>query len=354
MRVTHFKQSKDFAARFALCFSMFVGTALLAHAQTYSLVRLVADTSAAQAAKTDPNLVNPWGLAAIAGNPWWVSDNGTGLSTLYDGLGNIESLVVTIPPSASALPGSTGTPTGIIANSSSDFGGAAFVFDSEDGTISSWSGAPSATIKIDKGAAAVYKGLTVAQLNGNSVLYAANFRAGTVDAFDTNFKQVALSATAFKDPKLPAGFAPFNVQTLNGNVFVAFAKQDSAKHDEIDGPGLGLVDEFDSQGRLIMRFQNGPFMNAPWGLAVAPSNFGTFSNDVLVGNFGSGTIIAFDPSSGKVKGLLKGANGKAVAVPGLWAIAFGLGGTTGPSNWLYFTAGIKAEAHGLFGYIVAE
>ena len=325
-----------------------------AAAQSYSEVRLVSDTAAGGGAKIDPNLVNPWGLAAFPGAPWWVSDNGTGLSTLYDGSGNIQGLVVTIPPSVSAPPGSTGTPTGIIANTTSDFGGAAFIFDSEDGSISSWSGAPSASIVVDKGAAAVYKGLALGQMNGVNVLYAANFRAGTVEAYDTNFNPITLASGAFTDPKLPAGYAPFNVQVLNGNVFVAYALQDAAKHDEQDGPGLGFLEEFDTSGKSIMRFQHGSYLNAPWGLAIAPSNFGAFSNDVLVGNFGSGTVIAFDHSSGKVKGVLKNAQGAAIQVVGLWALNFGLGGQAGPTNWLYFTAGIKGESHGVFGYYVAQ
>lgn len=323
-------------------------------AQTYGEVRLVSDTAAGLGTTIDPNLVNPWGLAAAPGNPWWVSDNGTGLSTLYDNLGNVIPLVVTIPPSASAPAGSTGTPTGIVANTTTDFAAAPFLFDSEDGTITSWSGAPSATIVVDKGSAAVYKGLAIGQLGTVNVIYAANFRAGTVEVYDTNFNPLELSPGAFKDPMLPAGMAPFNVQVLNGNVFVAYAVQDAAKHDEQDGPGLGFVEEFDGSGNSIQRFQHGNFLNAPWGMAIAPSDFGPFSNDLLVGNFGSGQIIAFDLATGKAKGALRNAKGKAIATPGLWALSFGLGGGSGPANQLFFTAGVKGEAHGVYGYFFAN
>ena len=325
-----------------------------ATAQSYTEVRLVSDTPAGYGMNIDPNLVNPWGLAAFPGNPWWVSDNGTGLSTLYTGTGAIQGLVVTIPPSASLPAGSTGTPTGIVANGTSDFGGVPFIFDSEDGTISTWAGTPSSVIVVDKGSAAVYKGLAIGQLGTVNVLYAANFRAGTVEVYDTNFNPVTLAPGSFADPRIPAGYAPFNVQAINGNVYVAFAKQDSAKHDEVDGPGLGFVDEFDAAGALLTRMEHGSFMNGPWGIALAPANFGSVSNDILVGNFGSGEIVAFDATNGRVKGTLKDAAGKVIATPGLWAISFGLGGNTGPTNWLYFTAGTKGESHGVFGYLAAQ
>jgi uncharacterized protein (TIGR03118 family) len=337
----------------ALAFS-FLSASGIATAQTYTETRLVSDTAAGMGMKIDPNLVNPWGLAAFPNAPFWVSDNGTGLSTLYDGLGNIQTLVVTIPPSASAPPGSKGSPTGIIANTTTDFGGAAFIFDSEDGTISTWAGAPSASIVVDKGTAAVYKGLTFAQLNGANVLYAANFRAGTVEVYDTNFNPVALDPGAFTDPKLPAGFAPFNVQAINGNIFVTFALQNAAKNSQQNGPGLGFVEEFDPSGKSLLRFDHGTYLDAPWGVALAPSNFGAFSNDLLIGNFGSGTMIAFDPTTGAAKGSLRNAKGKAIQTPGLWALSFGLGGNAGPTNWLYFTAGIKGQAHGVFGYFIAN
>ena len=329
--------------------AVFAATAL--SAQTYSVTKLVSDVSGV-ATFTDPNLVNPWGLAAAGTAPWWVSDNGTGLSTLYDGQGNIQSLVVNVPPGATG--GKTGTPTGIVANTSSSFGGSFFIFDSEDGTIQTWAGAPGTTIVVDNGTAAVYKGLAMAQISTSNILYAANFRSGKVEAYNTSFKPVSLPAGAFTDSTLPAGYAPFNVQTIGGDIFVAFAEQDSAKHDEVDGPGLGYVDKFNPSGKLLMRLQHGSYMNAPWGIALAGSNFGTFSNDLLVGNFGSGAVVAFDPTTGKVKGTLTNSSNKPIVIPGLWALGFGQGGTNGPSDWLYFTAGIKSEAHGLFGFFAPQ
>jgi uncharacterized protein (TIGR03118 family) len=194
----------------------------------------------------------------------------------------------------------------------------------------------------------------MAQMGSVNVLYAANFRAGTVDVFDTNFDPVTLAPGAFTDPRVPAGWAPFNVQVINGNIFVAFAEQDSAKHDEVDGPGLGFVDEFTPAGKLVMQFQHGSYLNAPWGLALAPANFGKFSNALMVGNFGSGAVVAYDLTTGKAGGVLETSSAKPLAIPGLWALNFGLGGSTGPTNWLYYTAGIKSEAHGLFGYIIAQ
>lgn len=325
-------------------------TTATASAQTYSVTKLVSDV-AGVATFTDPNLVNPWGLAASGTDPWWVSDNGTGLSTLYNGEGQIQTLVVTIPPGTAG--GSTGVPTGVVANSSG-FDGGFFLFDTEDGTIQAWTGASSSAIVVDNGANAVYKGLAMGQIGTNSILYAANFRSGKVEAYSTNFKLIALPAGAFTDSALPAGYAPFNVQNIGGNIFVAFAEQDSAKHDEIDGPGLGYVDEFSPSGKLLLRLAHGTYFNAPWGIALAGSNFGTFSGDLLVGNFGSGTIIAFNPTTGKPIGAVLNSSNKPIVIPGLWALAFGQGGNSGPSDWLYFTAGISNEAHGLFGFLAPE
>jgi uncharacterized protein (TIGR03118 family) len=325
---------------------------LSAQTGTYSETLLVTDVTGL-GQKQDPNLSNPWGLAADPGAPWWVSDNNSGLSTLYDGQGNIESLVVTIPPSASD-PTALGSPTGIVANSTTDFGGSFFIFDTEDGTISAWSGAPSASIVVDKGTAAVYKGLAMGQMNAANVLYAADFRTGTIDVYDANFNAVTLAPGAFTDSKVPADWAPLNVQVMNGHVFVMFAKQDSAKHDQINGAGLGQVDEFTSTGDLVMRFEHGDYLNAPWGAAIAPSDFGKFSGAMLVGNFGSGAIVAYDVTTGKALGLVDNVNGKPLVIPGLWALDFGLGGSTGPANWLYFTAGPKNQTRGLFGYLIAN
>jgi uncharacterized protein (TIGR03118 family) len=338
------------AAAFCFTAAFLAATATSVNAQTgYSETRLVSDVPG-QAQFTDPNLVNPWGLAAVNAGDWWVSDNNSGLTTLYDGNGNIQSLVVTVPPGSSD-PTSKGSPTGIVGNTTSDFGGSFFIFDSEDGTISAWFGAGSTVTQIDKGTAAVYKGLAMASMGTVNVLYAANFRAGTVEAYDLDFNPFTLSAGAFTDPKIPAGYAPFGIQTIKGNLYVTFAKQDASKHDQLNGPGLGYVDEFDPTGKLIMRLQHVAEMNAPWGTALAGTNFGTFSGDLLIGNFGSGEIAAFSPTTGKFIGVVTGSTGKPIVIKGLWALQFGQGGTSGPTDWLYFTAGPKNEAHGLFGFL---
>jgi uncharacterized protein (TIGR03118 family) len=322
-----------------------------AQAQSYSVVKLTSDLPGV-APNQDTQLVNPWGLAALAGEPWWVSDNNSGLSTLYNSSGVKQSLVVTIPP-GSIDPTAIGSPTGIVANSTSSFGGAAFIFDTEDGTIQAWTGASSAEIKVDKGTAAVYKGLTATWSGDVAVLYAANFGAGTIEEYDTNFNPIALAPGAFTDPRVPAGWAPFNVQAIGGAIYVTYAKQAAGKQNQEDGAGLGIVDKFNTSGTLLVKFQHGTFLNAPWGVAVAPASFGSFSNDVLVGNFGSGQIVAFNPSTGAEVGVLDSSSGSAITIPGLWALAFGDGGSSGPTTWLFFTAGIEAQAHGLFGYIVA-
>jgi uncharacterized protein (TIGR03118 family) len=311
---------------------------------------------------TDPNLVNPWGIVASSGSPFWINDNGAGLSTLYNGSGTPQSLVVTIPPPAGGTP--PAAPTGIVVNTTSDFmvssggktGTAAFIFATEDGTISAWSpkvNATNAILEIDNstvGLGAVYKGLALGNdsINGNR-LFATNFRAGTVDVFDKNFKAVKLGATAFQDPTLPAGFAPFGISNIGGKIFVTFAMQDDAKHDDVAGPGNGFIDVFDTNGTLLQHFASGGDLNSPWGLAMAPGNFGTFSGDLIVGNFGDGVIHAFNLTTGAEVGQLQDVNGNAVRIDGLWGLDFGNGASAGPKNTLFFTAGINAERNGLFG-----
>jgi uncharacterized protein (TIGR03118 family) len=317
-------------------------------AQTYSVTKLVSNT-AGVATFTDPNLINPWGLAASGTDPWWVSDNNSGLSTLYNGEGQIQSLVVAIPPGKAGGP--IGAPSGIVANNTTDFGGNFFIFDTEDGTIQGWNGASSATIILDNGAAASYKGLTMGQIGTADVLYAADFFTGKVEVYNTDFKLVTLPTGAFTDSTLPAGFAPFNVQNIGGDIFVTFAEQDSSKLNEVNGAGLGYVDKFNSTGKLLLRLAHGSYMNAPWGIALAGSNFGTLSGDLLVGNFGSGAIIAFNATTGAVVGPVMNSSDKPITIPGLWALAFGQGGNNGPSDWLYFTAGGKNQTGGLFGFL---
>jgi uncharacterized protein (TIGR03118 family) len=318
-------------------------------AQHYQQTNLVSDVPGL-ATHTDTHLVNPWGLARSATSPWWVSDNGTGLSTLYNGAGTPLSLVVTIPVPPGGTPPST--PTGVVFNpTSSDFQGDRFIFVTEDGTIAGWSGGTSAVLKVNNAGSAIYKGVTIAQNNGASFLYAANFFAGTVDVFDHNYSSVALAPGAFSDRRLPDGFAPFNVQNIDGVVWVTFAQQDEDKEDEVDGPGLGFVDAFDASGRLLMRLKSGNWMNAPWGIAIAPDDFGKASNRILVGQFGSGEIATFDTKHGNFHGLLRGADGQPLTIDGLWALRFGNGASAGPTTTLFFTAGIDDEQHGLFGTI---
>lgn len=302
----------------------------------------------------DPDLVNPWGISLSPTGPFWVSDNGTGLSTLYDGNGVKQSLIVTIPPAGA------GKPTGQVFNATPDFivtannlsSKAVFLFASEDGTLSGWSPNvdPTNAIQIPgtSGSGAVYKGLAIGTSNGANYLYAANFAKNMIDVFDKNFAKVNL-AGAFLDPNLPAGYAPFNIQNIAGKLYVAYAKLDPTTNDEIAGRGKGFVDVFDTQGNLLNRLITRIGLNAPWGLALAPSNFGQFSNALLVGNFGDGLIHAYDPQTGTFLGALRSSPNHRVQNDGQWALAFGNGATAGPTNTLFFTAGIQGEAHGLFG-----
>lgn len=296
----------------------------------------------------DPDLINGWGLAASASGPWWVNAADSGKSLLYNGEGLKNPLVVSVQ----------GEPTGIVFNGGPRFiipnvGAARFLFASEDGTISAWS--PSlvpntqAVVVVDNSASeASYKGLAIDSTSAGTRLYAADFHNARVDVFDGAFAPVTV-AGAFTDPNLPAGYAPFGIQTLAGNVFVAYALQDEEAEEEVVGSGLGVVDKYDLAGRLIARVATGGALNAPWGLALAPAGFGRFSGKLLVGNFGNGRINVFDPVTFEPKGHLKGTNGKAIVIDGLWGIAFGNGGTAGPATTLFFAAGPDDEEHGLFG-----
>jgi len=328
-------------------------------AQHYQRTDLVSDVPGLAAA-TDANLVNPWGLISSPTSPWWVSDNGKGVSTLYNGAGAKQSLTVTVAtPPGDPNPA---TPTGVVFNGSSDFQlvsgtpstAARFIFVTEDGTVSGWNPSVAPTnsvLKVNNSGSAIYKGATIAQAGGINFLCVANFSNASVDVFDTNFMPMTQPAGAFVDPNLPEGFAPFNVQNIGGNIYVAFAKQDAEKHDEVAGRKLGFVDVFDGSGTLLQRFENGPWMNAPWGLAVAPSHFGKASGELLVGMFGSGQIATFDTATGEFEGLLRDRHGKPIEIDGLWALRFGNGAGAGPATTLFFTAGIDEEGHGLFGAI---
>jgi uncharacterized protein (TIGR03118 family) len=329
--------------------------------QHYTQTNLISDIPGV-AAVTDPNLVNPWGLSRSSGSPWWASDNGPGLATLYSGTGAIVPVVVAIPPSSAG--GESGTPTGQLFNGTQDFQiapgkPALFIFATEDGTVSGWNpgvNAASAIIKVDTKGTSVFKGIAIATINhpsqgATNFLYVADFRKGHVNVYDGSFHRIHLDGDAFEDDRLPKGYAPFNVQNVGGNIYVAFAKQDSAKHDEVDGPGKGFVDVFSPTGHLLLRLEPGWWFNGPWGIAQAPTDFGAYSHDILVGQFGSGEIHVFDPITGRFKGTLNDSKNAPIAIDGLWAIAFGGGVTSGPSTTLFFTAGTDHEQHGLFGAI---
>ena len=300
----------------------------------------------------DPDLVNPWGIAFSPMTPIWVSDNGAGLATIYNGAGVKQGLVVSIPGPS----GGPGAPTGQVFNpNAANFGGAFFMFATEDGTIAAWSGGTAANLPVNNSAAgSVYKGLALATSGGNSYLYASDFHNNAIDVFNSSFTQVTLTGS-FNDPSLPAGFAPFGIRAFGGQLYVTYAKQDAAKHDDVACPGCGFVDVFNTDGTFVRRLISMGALNSPWGLARAPGNFGKFSNDLLVGNFGDGTINAFDPITGVQLGTLDGTDGMPLINQGLWGIAFGNGAQGTSTSTLYFTAGIpgpdKIEDHGLFGAI---
>jgi uncharacterized protein (TIGR03118 family) len=338
------------------------------HRMTFTENKLVGSDATVGAAQTDPNLINPWGLSESPTSPFWISDNGAGLASIYSVTGSGVMPNVFGPITIAVPPGQTtpASPTGQVFNAFasdnafvlSDGSPATFLFATEDGTISGWNQAAGtqsiiAVSEADNpadgdeslGLGAVYKGLAIANTDDGPMLYAANFRHGTVDVYDGKFDFVK----SFTDPNLPQGFAPFNVQVLDGKLFVSFALQDDMKHDDVAGAGNGFVDEYDLQGNLLTRVaSNGP-LDSPWGMAIAPQSFGKLAGDLLVGNFGDGTINAYDLANDHFVGKLRGADGKPITIGDLWAIAPGNGGAGGDPNTLYFTAGVEHEAKGLFG-----
>lgn len=368
-------------------------------AQHYTQTNLVSNT-AGVAPVTDPQLINPWGLSRASGSPWWVSDEGTGFSTLYNGAGAKQSLIVTIPPADPTNKKTpTGTPTGTIANSSqTDFllapgAPAAFLFSTIDGTIAAWNpnvavaqgAAPPSThavtvVKTTDGSS--FTGLTSAFIDGKRFLYAANFTLGRVDVYDNAFHAVTLSKqhfnqdasdqdghsseNLFMDERLPAHFVPFNVQAIGNDVVVTFVLHQEGSQFETDGPGLGFVDIFSSSGRLLQRLEHGDWLNAPWGVALAPLDFGSFSHDLLIGQFAgggdtqsSGLIAAYDLATGQFDGLLQDASGKPLAINGIWSLTPGNVSPTNndaagaPAAEMYFTAGPNHGSGGLLGYLTA-
>ncbi|MEZ0170350.1 TIGR03118 family protein [Microvirga sp. TS319] len=313
----------------------------------------------------DENLINPWGVANSPTGPFWVSDNGTGVATIYDGSGNPITIDGHSSITIAAPPGETGpsAPTGQVFNSwgkgfdISSNGHTApskFIFATEDGTISGWNPAvdsASSVIAVDNSDTdAVYKGLAIGKTHGHTYLYATDFHNGKVDMFDSQFNEVR----SFTDPNLPEGYAPFNVQALNGHLFVTFALQDEDKKDDVAGPGHGYVDEFDFSGHLLHRVASQGPLDSPWGLAIAPSGFGEFSHDLLVGNFGDGRINAYDPHDFHFLGTLDDPSGNQVVIGDLWALVPGNAGPNSDPHSIYFTAGVENEEHGLFGTLTAD
>jgi uncharacterized protein (TIGR03118 family) len=333
---------------------------------TYTRRNLVSDDQTAVPAEhQDANLVNAWGLDALPTTPWWVADNGTGLSTLYDGEGGAKSLVVSLPGAG----GGQQAPSGLVANRSTEFtitmgattAPARFLFASEDGTIDAWTlTTPPMTsaITVVPADGAIFKGLTIAETRSGARLYATDFHNGVVRVWDGAFHPVTLPAGAFTDRHIPAGFAPFGIRELLGVVVVTYAKQDDAAKDDVKGPGLGFVDAYSTSGRLLARLATRGKLNAPWGLALSPLGFGPHSLRLLVGNFGDGHILSFglrrerhgDDDLDDDGVYLRDAQGP-ITVDGLWALSFGTGPASGPGNTLFFTAGPDDEAHGLFGRI---
>jgi uncharacterized protein (TIGR03118 family) len=372
--------------------------------QHYNQTNLVSNTAGA-APVTDPQLINPWGLSRNSGSPWWVSDNATGFSSLYNGAGVKQSLIVTIPPADPNNKNTpTGKPTGTIANSSqTDFllapgKPAAFIFSTIDGTIAG----RNPTVALAPGAAppstnavtvvrttdgSSYTGLTSAFINGNRFLYAANFAKGRVDVYDNAFQPVKLSKehfnqdssnrdssdrdghsseNVFVDEDLPRDYVRFNVQAIGNDIVVTYVLHEEGARFETDGPGLGFVDIYTSAGRLLQRLEHGDWLNAPWGVALAPLDFGRFSHDLLIGQFAgggdtqsSGFIAAYDLATGKFDGLLQDAGGKPLAINGIWSLS---PGNVSPNNYdaaaspaaeVYFTAGPNHGSGGLFGYLTA-
>jgi uncharacterized protein (TIGR03118 family) len=301
----------------------------------------------------DTQLVNAWGMSRGPNTPVWVSDNGADVTTLYNGaVGNPESpvnKVLTV-----SIPG--GAPTGQVFNDTSAFllpgttTPARFIFAGEDGDLSAWAGGPTATL-VGHTDGAVYKGLALDHSPSGPMLLAANFHDNRIDVFDGTFAPVH-DPTLFSDPTLPAGYAPFNVAEIRGQIFVTYAMQDADRHDDVAGPAHGFVDVYTTSGAFVKRFATHGVLNSPWGMTIAPASFGQFSGDLLIGNFGDGRIHAFDPNTGEVLGILRGTSGGPLVIDGLWALMVGDAAAGGP-NSVWFSAGPDAESHGLLGVLRA-
>lgn len=377
--------------------ALIMGTACFG--QHYTRINLVSNTAGA-ARVTDPQLINPWGISRGPGSAWWISDQKTGFSTVYNGAGERQPLTITIPRADTNNENTpTGTPTGAIFNGSqTDFllapgKPARFLFSTIDGTIAGWNPnvvvaqgvAPPSTqavtvVKTTDGSS--YTGLTIAFIDGKPYLFAANFAKARVDVYDSTFRRVKLSTenpdedcsdyppycsqNAFKDEALPRPYAPFNVQAIGNDIVVTYAiHQQQVAPLEADGPGLGFVDIYSSTGQLLLRLQHGDWLNAPWGVALAPADFGRFSDNLLIGQFAgggdtqsSGYIAAYDLTTGKFNGLLQDVSGKPLVIKGIWALSPGNSSrnnnndsAAGRTAQVYFTAGPGHGSGGLFGYL---
>jgi uncharacterized protein (TIGR03118 family) len=344
-----------------------------AGAQGFQQINLVSDQPGV-APLRDPDLVNAWGLSAspgtdaVPGSPLWVSDNGTDKTTLYAGA-SATTVTKTL-----AVDVTSGTPTGQVFNTDADptafvvhdaaghSASARFIFDTESGSIDGWSPGVGATgsglstvteVAVRNGANAVYKGLAIATASdGHTYLYAANFRSGRVEAYDDTFTPVELPGGLFVDPRIPAGYAPFNVQELAGRLYVTYAKQDATLHDDVAGQGHGFVDVFTNDGAFVRQLVSRGVLDSPWGLALAPEGFGRLGGALLVGNFGNGRINVFNATTGAGEGQLRDPQGRPITIDGLWGLRFG-NGNAALTNQLLFSAGPDGESHGLLGKIVA-
>jgi len=327
-----------------------IGAGAGAGKTAFTQTNLVSNRTDQGAGVIDPSLQNPWGISASSTSPMWVSDNGAGVTTLYRGDGSKVPLTVVIPPGAGSGE-AQGTPTGTVFNGNmAEFRGDRFLFATEDGTLAGWQPAFGgvARTEVDNSLpapGAVYKGLALGSTTTGDRLYAANFRGGAIDVFDSSYNP----AGSFTDPKIPANYAPFNVQNLGGVLYVTFAMRDATGHDDVAGQGHGFVDAFDVNGNLIRRLVSHGRLDSPWGLAIAPASFGDFAGDLLVGNFGDGRINAYTVDKGNFRGVLTRTSGSPITIDGLWALR--VGNAAADPNAVYFTAGINDEADGLFGKI---
>jgi uncharacterized protein (TIGR03118 family) len=324
-------------------------------------VNLVSDRTDQHAKLIDRNLKNPWGLAPNPSGPMWVANNVSNTATIYSiGPGGTSvsnlGLVVAVAGGRKST-GDGPSPTGQVFNPTSGFmvatkmgsGPALFIFSQQSGQISGWSpNANGASSVVEfSSRTAVYKGLAIAAAKGGTFLYATNFHDRTVDVFNSHYKLVRLAGN-FRDPKLPAGYAPFGVKLLHGQLYVSYALANKTKHDDVGGAGHGFVDVYTVNGVLVKRLVSRGALNSPWGLAIAPAGWGPFGGDLLVGNLEDGRIHAYDAKTGALRGTLRYANGKPVVIPGLWDLVFGTS-TDGGSRTLLFSAGIHGGSDGLFG-----